>query len=234
VAELLLAMLLLTPRKVKLQNHRLAFVHQGKGFTFADADSPAMRLPEGTELLGYFDATRPHILHVTDLQGRYVGPVSSRTRIDIRDQEAIGAEQAEVSRLIHACVTGPLRERHAAEDRQLADDNAHNVRLQIEAGIAEPVRVSPVKHLPAAHSTPVGELRGTASTGDKAATGPKPERQGLSAKLAQTPAHVACKPHAGHLALAQGIAAEVGTADAGKTRAEALQQADELDSTSLL
>ncbi len=129
VAEHVLACLLLTPKKVELRNHRVAFIFQGKSYVYANADSPVMKLAEGTELLGYFDQGRPGVLYVTDLKGRYVGPVSARGRIDIRDTEAIGAEQAEVSRLIRACVFTPVGERHAAENDQLALDRAHNAAL---------------------------------------------------------------------------------------------------------
>jgi hypothetical protein len=145
VAPHILACLLLTPKKVKLINHRLSFAHQSKGFTYADADSKVMKMPEGTELLGYFDPARPEVLHVMDLQGHYVGPVRSRNRVDIRDHQAIGNEQAEVSRLIHSCMVGPVNERHAVENAQLGADEAENIRLQLAAGVTLPVRMQPLK-----------------------------------------------------------------------------------------
>jgi hypothetical protein len=165
------------------------------------------------------------VLHVTDLQGRYVGKVGRRDRVDIRDTAAIGAEQAEVSRLIHACVVGPVRERHAAEDAALKAADEHNVRLQLEAGIEKPVRMTPeAKSIsPAAHSTPTGTTAALAArTADKADLGPKPERQGLSSKL-QAPARDAFAAYKGNLELAQGIAAEVTAADAIATRSAAVR-----------
>lgn len=237
VAELLLAMLLLTPRKVKLANHRLTFTWQGKGYTFADADSAVMKLAEGTELLGYFDPARPGTLHVTDLQGRYVGPVRARGRVDIRDQAAIGAEQAEVSRLIHACVTGPLRERHAAEDGQLGADRAHNEALLRQHNLL------PADPTPSTSTTPSGKSSGDTSALVSAPAGASEQPRatitdrpaGLSRKLAQAPARDAFKAYKESLALAQGIAGEVSKQLDGKTRAEALQQADDdLDAGQLL
>lgn len=206
VAPHILACLLLTPKKVKLQNHRLTFVHQSKGFTFADADSKVMKLAEGTQLLGYFDPAQPALLHVMDLQGRYIGEVRSRNRVDIRDGEAYGQETAEVSRLIHSCMVQPVNERHAAENAQLSADDAENVRLQLAAGIARPVKMQPEK-----------------------------KSNGITAKLAsaQAPAR---DQFAGGAQLAQAISAEVGAADvkaaqvaAVRRKANALTAADLAD-----
>lgn len=207
VAPHVLACLLLTPKRVKLINHRLSFAHQGRGFTFADGDSPVMQLPEGSEVLGYFDQARPGVLYVTDLKGRYIGPVRARGRVDIRDAEAIGTEQAEVARLIRACVLNPVRDRHAGEDAQLASDREHNQALLAQHGLADTS--------PAAHSIATRESRGTASTGDKADTGPKTGRQGLSKQLSAPMAPAAADAGT----LADGIAEEFTAADDARIRA---------------
>lgn len=125
-AEHALALLLLTPKRCKLENLRITFSHLGEGFTFADADSPAMKLPEGTELLGYFDPAQPNKLWVTHTDGRLVGAVRRRGAVDIRDREAIAAEQGEITRLITKHVLAPVRARHADEDKALALMKADN------------------------------------------------------------------------------------------------------------
>ncbi len=236
VAELLLAMLLLTPRKVKLLNHRLTFTWQSKGYTFADADSAVMKLAEGTELLGYFDPARPGTLHVTDLQGRYVGPVRARGRVDIRDQAAIGAEQAEVSRLIHACVTGPLRERHAPEDDKLGADLAHNTALLRAHKLLpdDPRPSAPRASIPApaGSASSTGDNSSTAVTSfSGAASGAKiaDRPAGISSKLAHAPARDAFTAYRETLALGQGIAAEVGAQD----RRAALEKQSRADASKL-
>lgn len=119
VQEHALALLLLTPKKVKLQNLRLTFTHLGEGYTFADADSPVMRLPEGTDLLGYLDPSAPNVLHVTYLHGRYIGAVRRRGAVDIRDRAALAEEQGEITRLITKHVLAPVRARHEDENKAL-------------------------------------------------------------------------------------------------------------------
>lgn len=210
IADYMLACLLLTPKKVVLRNHRLVFVHAGENFTYADADSEVMKLAEGTELLGYYDASRPNVLHVTDHKGGYVGAVRRRGAIDIRDQAAISAEAGEITRLIRTCVVGPVRERHAAEDKQLSDDRAHNQALLEQARLVEPLSTDARPSASRANKTP----------GDNADTGDKPARQGLSKLLGRDRTVVA--PAAAGLAL--GIADEVGKADVVAARAAAVKR----------
>lgn len=192
VADYVLACLLLTPRKFTLRNLRLTTAKDG-GLTFADADSPVMKLPDGTELLGYYDSSRPDRLFVTDIKGRYIGTVRRRGAIDIRNHAAISAETGEVMRMIRSLVINPLRERHAAEDQQLLADRTHNDALLREHNL-----------LPGAKSpTPDGQSAG------------------LSKRLAQ--AQPATPGTAAGHALAQGISAEVGATDASATRRAAVR-----------
>ncbi len=137
-AEHALALLLLTPKRCKLENHRITFTHLGDGFTFADADSPVLRLPEGTELLGYFDPAAPNRLHVTLPDGRYVGPVRRRGAVDIRDAAAIAAERGEVSRIVTELVVNNVRARAANEDQALALMKADNEAKLAALGLAAP------------------------------------------------------------------------------------------------
>ena len=139
-----LALLLLTPKRCKLENHRVTFTHLNEGFTFADADSEVMKLPEGTELLGYLDPAQPNLLYVTLPDGRYVGPVRRRGAVDIRNREAIAAEQGEISRLITKTVLAPVRARHQDEDKALADMKASNEEKLIAWGAA-PAKEAPAR-----------------------------------------------------------------------------------------
>lgn len=126
LAEHALALLLLTPKRCKLVNHRITFTHLGEGFTFAQAGSPVMDLKEGTELLGYFDPAHPDKLFCSLPNGRYIGHVRRRGAIDIRDCEAIAAERGEISKIITQHVLAPVRARHADEDKALAIMKAEN------------------------------------------------------------------------------------------------------------
>lgn len=126
IAEHALALLLLTPKRCTLMNHRITFTHLGEGFTFSEAGSPVLSLPEGTDLLGYFDPGRPDRLYCCKLDGRYVGPIKRRGAVDIRDAEAIAAERGEVTKIITQHVLAPVRARHAAEDSALARMKAEN------------------------------------------------------------------------------------------------------------
>ena len=143
-AEHALALLLLTPKRCRLENHKITFAHLGEGYTFADADSSVMKLAEGTELLGYFDPAQPNRLFVTLPDGRFVGPVRRRGAVDIRDREAIAIEQGEITRLITKTVLQPVRTRHQDEDRALADMKAANEAKLIAWGVA-PAPAAPVR-----------------------------------------------------------------------------------------
>lgn len=204
IADYVLACLLLTPKRITLRNLRLTFTEGGAGYTYADADSPVMKLDDGTELLGYFDPARPGQLYVTDLKGRYIGGVRRRGAIDIRDHAAISAESGEIERMIRSLVVNPLRERHAAEDAQLGADRAHNEALLREHNLLPDAKPSQASgHIVPKQGTPV--VSTPASAAERPAS--------LSRKLAQAPARDAFTAYKESLALAQGIAAEVGAAD---------------------
>jgi hypothetical protein len=222
IADYVLACLLLTPRKFVLRNLRLTTAKDG-GLTFADADSPVMKLQDGTELLGYYDGSRANKVFVTDLKGRYIGTVRRREAVDIRNQAAISAEAGEVMRMIRSLVIEPLRERHAAEDAQLGSDRAHNEQL-LRANHLLPAETAPGEPRTATMGITAGATAPAKATTDTA----RPAT--LSRKLTHP---IARDAFAGPQ-LAQAISAEVGDHDAGKTRAEALQQADDLDSSQLI
>jgi hypothetical protein len=221
IADYVLACLLLTPRKFILRNLRLTTAKDG-GLTFADADSPVMKLQDGTELLGYYDGSRADKVFVTDLKGRYIGTVRRRNAVDIRNQAAISAEAGEVMRMIRSLVIDPLRERHAAEDAQLGADRTHNEQLLRSHNLLR-AETAPGE----SRETPMG-IKAHPETGAKTPITARP------ATLSQKLKHPIARDAFAGPQLAQAISAEVGDQDAGKTRAEALQQADDLDSSQLI
>jgi hypothetical protein len=133
-----LALLLLTPKRCKLENLKITFTHLSEGFTFTEAGSPVLALPEGSELLGYFDPARPDRLFCCLLNGKYVGPIRRRGAVDIRNCAAIAAERGEITKIITQHVLAPVRARHADEDNALARLKAENEAKLIEWGSVAP------------------------------------------------------------------------------------------------
>jgi hypothetical protein len=242
VPAAVLALLLLTPKRAALRNHKVSFEHHGKGYTFSDADSPVLKLGEGAEFLAYFDPARPAVLHCATLEGAYVGPVKRRGAIDLRDREAIGAEQSEIMRVITRHVIEPVRARHAAADAQLADDDRHNLELLRAWKVpvaAIPARLLP-KTSPAAEAAPGASCAltpsGDISNNAKALTLSRPVKtlsQGVSAQLGRA-APASATVHAQRAALVQGIAEVELSAAAELAEARTLATSDDLDPTALL
>jgi|GEM_PF-1404997 len=217
VADYVLACMLLTPMRVTLSGLKLTFTHARVGYTYSDADSPVMKLPEGSELLGFFEPSRPGTLHVTDLEGRYVGSVRRRGPVDIRDYAAIGEEAGEIARLVRSCVVKPVRALASAEDAQLLADREHNTALLQAHGIADPT------------ASPAGPA--TKPMQATAGAGAKPVQPALSRRL-QAPARDAFKAYQGELA--HGIAAEVAQQQAVQARhAEVKRQGEALTAEEL-
>jgi hypothetical protein len=79
VADHILMMLLLTPKSAKTRKTGITFTHAGEGYSFADKRALALRIPEGTEVLCYFDPARPSHVHLCDLEGRHLVTLQSLT-----------------------------------------------------------------------------------------------------------------------------------------------------------
>lgn len=136
VPPAVLALLLLTPKRVTWRNHQISFAHDKTGYTYIDDAGKVTRgLPDGTELLGYFDATEPEQLHLADLRGAYVGTLQRlggrHGMVDIRDQDALKAEAARTATVLNREVAA-VRARHVEQDAQLAQDRAHNAAVVAE------------------------------------------------------------------------------------------------------
>ena len=138
VADHVLAMLLLTPKSAKTRKTGITFQHNGKNYAFADRRALPLRLPEGTEVLCYFDPARPASVHVCDVQGRYLVELRS-LEVDILDQAAMDEATAHISQLYHTILSG-IRQRplHLADDAQRLADRTHNAAIVAEAQASAP------------------------------------------------------------------------------------------------
>lgn len=134
-----LMMLLLTPKKAPLKSARLTFEHGGMGYTWLTdpRGELATGVKDGTELLCYFDPTRPETAHVSTLKGKLLGEVKRLGHVKITDLAAI----TEAERTIAAHIEGHLAEvrsrpLHLAEAKANAAATATNEALVQEAAAA--------------------------------------------------------------------------------------------------
>lgn len=139
VPERVLMMMLLTPKKAPLKGHHLTFTHNGAGFTWViRRDSEIAKLAAGTEVLCYFDPTRPDHAHVCRLDGRPLGEVvrfgGKNGTIDITDASAVTDAERQIADLYNS-VLATVRERplHQLEDAKAAEAAANNAALVAEA-----------------------------------------------------------------------------------------------------
>jgi hypothetical protein len=128
-----LMMLLLTPKKAALKGGKLTFVHHGQGYTWlADPRSELVqRVPEGAEVLCYFDPTRPDHAHVARADdGLPLGEVKRLGKVDITDEQAVTEAERTIA-AHYAAHLEQIRERplHQAAAAQLAEDRAINAAL---------------------------------------------------------------------------------------------------------
>ncbi len=131
-----LALLLLTPKRVTYRNHQVTFAHDKVAYTYVDTKGDVLRgVADGTEFLGYFDTAQPEQLHLADLKGAYAGSLSrlggKRGAVDLRDKDALKQAGAVQATIVNRAVA-ELRERHADKDAQLAVDRAHNEAIAAE------------------------------------------------------------------------------------------------------
>ncbi len=134
-----LMMLLLTPKKAEVKSRHLTFTHNKTGYTWAfDAQSPIAQIPQGSNVLVYFDPTRPDHAHVAHLDGRWLGEVrrwgGPTGKVDITDPVAITDAEREAAKL-YGSLLSEVRSRplHQAEEKKLAEDAAVNAALVAEA-----------------------------------------------------------------------------------------------------
>jgi hypothetical protein len=146
-----LALLLLTPKRVEFKNNAVGFTHDKVGYTYIDSESRCLAgYDEGTEFLAYFDQKAPELLHLAALDGSYVGTLTRlggrRGAIDIRDKEALSVAGGQVAELVNRAKE-EIRSRHGDADAQLALDRAHNAAIVQEykartAGLSKAERLA--------------------------------------------------------------------------------------------
>jgi hypothetical protein len=128
-----LALLLLTPKRVTYRNHAVTFVHEREGYTYVDKSGKILAgLADGTEFLAYLDPAHPEVLQLVNLQGSYLGELTRlggvRGAVDIRDKAGL-AEAAALQATVFHRAEAEVRGRHAVADAQLAADRAHNAEV---------------------------------------------------------------------------------------------------------
>ncbi|OAM89315.1 hypothetical protein OH491_13675 [Termitidicoccus mucosus] len=128
-----LALLLLTPKKVTYRNHAITFAHDKDGYTYVDETGEVFRgAGDGAEYLAYFDAAAPERLTLADMTGAYAGTLArlggKRGLVDIRDKEAL-AEAAALQATVVNRALAEVRARHEEPNAQLALDRAHNEKI---------------------------------------------------------------------------------------------------------
>lgn len=136
VPPAVLALLLLTPKRVTYRNHQITFAHDKSGYTYVDEAGTVLRgVPDGAEFLGYFDTAAPQELHLADLKGAYCGTLKrlggKKGAVDIRDKDGLKQAAAVQATIINRAVA-EIRERHEDKNEQLAADKAHNAQIVAE------------------------------------------------------------------------------------------------------
>lgn len=125
-----LSLLMLNPKKGIYRNAAVSFVHAKQGYSYVDPEGKVLaNVAEGTELLVFLNVNAPEEAPIATLKGDYIGNLirlgGRKGMVDIRDREAIAAAGAIQAKIVNRAVAG-IRERHAEEDAQLAQDRAHN------------------------------------------------------------------------------------------------------------
>lgn len=141
IPSAVLALLLLTPKRVTYRNHQITFVHDKQGYTYVDAAGKILAgLTDGTEFLAYFNTSAPESLVVTDLTGRLLPATLTRLggkrgAVDIRDKGAL-RDAAELQATVFNRALAEVQGRHVEQREQEEADRAHNATV-IEAHKAD-------------------------------------------------------------------------------------------------
>lgn len=130
-----LMMLCLTPKRATWKRQRLTIAHGRQGYTFAQHGSALTDLPEGTEVLVYFDATNCTGAHVCHMDGRYIGDVRRLGPVDITDRAAVSDAEQQLAEIYNG-IRAEVRARplHQATDAQLVADAQANAQLVAQHG----------------------------------------------------------------------------------------------------
>lgn len=131
-----LAVFLLTPKRVTYRNAALTFRHSGTYFSFVDREGDVLRdVAEGTEFLCYLNPAAPDQLHITQLNGARTGTLwrlgGSRGMVDIRDKKALADAAAIQATLINRAVA-ENRELHAEKAALEQAEREHNAAIVVQ------------------------------------------------------------------------------------------------------
>jgi hypothetical protein len=145
-----LAVFLLTPKRVKYANHSVTFEHNRAGYTYVDREGDVLQgVPDGTEFLGYFSPDNPELLYLTELNGARTGTLKrlggKRGMVDIRDKDALADAAAVQATLVNRTLA-EVRSRHVDEEQQLAADRKHNDAI-VAAHKVETRELTPVQKI---------------------------------------------------------------------------------------
>ncbi len=187
-----LAVFMLTPKRVTYRNRAITFLHdrRGKreGFSFVDRDGTVLGdVQDGTEFLGYFDPEAPDRLHVTQLNGARTGTLTrlggKRGMVDIRDKAALAEAGAIQRTLINRDVAGN-RELHAETNVLVGAERENNAQI-IAAHQAETAGLTPGERFARAATTAAATAMAQqeASKADAAAVHDRAKGQSLAEYL---------------------------------------------------
>ena len=131
-----LALLVLTPKRVSYRNHSISFAHNKEPFTYIDAKGDVLAgVADGTEFLAFLNPGQPQELHLATLNGAYAGTLTrvggARGMVDVRDKEGLREAGGAVRTVVNRALS-EIRDRHAIQDAQLAQDRAHNAAIVAE------------------------------------------------------------------------------------------------------
>lgn len=165
VPQAVLALLMLTPKRVEYRSNCVTFVHDKAGYSYVDADGSVTRgVQEGTKFLAFFDPKAPTQLHLADLRGAFVGTLvrmgGKRGMIDLRDKESLAVAAGLQARLVNRTLS-EVRERHAAADEAQLADNLHNAAIVAEhkAETAGMSTIEKIAHAAGENAAKTAELR---------------------------------------------------------------------------
>lgn len=130
-----LAVFLLTPKRVTYRNAALTFRHGTTGYSYVDKEGTVLRdIPEGTDFLCYLNPDAPEVLHITQLNGSRTGTLyrlgGKTGMVDIRDKAALAEAGAVQAQIINR-VVAENRALHADKGTLEQAEREHNEQVVV-------------------------------------------------------------------------------------------------------
>ncbi len=128
-----LAIFLLTPKRAKFIDSAISFKHDGKGYSFVDAEGSVLAgVQEGTEFLCFLNPAAPDQLHITALDGSRTGTLirfgGKRGAVPFGDKVA-GAQVAALQATLINRTIAENRMLHADQERENAEAKIDNAAI---------------------------------------------------------------------------------------------------------